>query len=61
LKRRALERHLKRHGCKKRREGGNHTIWRNPDNGATAPVPRHSEIADVLAKRISRELGIPPP
>jgi mRNA interferase HicA len=61
LKRRQLEQHMRRHGCVLRREGANHSIWRNPDTRATAPVPRHSEIADLLARRICKELGVPPP
>ncbi len=60
MKRRDLGKHMRGHGCEKRREGGNHTIWRNPANNATAPVPRQNEVADVLARRICRELGIPP-
>jgi mRNA interferase HicA len=61
LKRRKLLGHLHYHGCNLRREGANHSIWSNPATGATAPVPRHTEIADLLARRICRELGIPPP
>jgi len=52
---------MRRHGCKKRREGSNHTIWANPDTRATAPIPRHTDISDVLARRICKDLGIPPP
>ena len=61
MKRRSLEKHLRHHGCSLKREGSNHSIWHNPENGSTVPVPRHSEIADILARRICRELGIPPP
>jgi len=50
---------MRRHGCSLKREGGNHSIWHNPDNSAT--VPRHSEISDVLARKIYNDLGIPPP
>jgi mRNA interferase HicA len=49
------------HGCVLRREGANHSIYRNPATGDTAPVPRHTEVADVLARRICKDLGIPPP
>jgi mRNA interferase HicA len=52
---------MRRHGCSLKREGGNHSIWHNPEGGATVPVPRHPEIADVLARRICKDLGIPPP
>ncbi len=59
MKRRALVRHLQGHGCVLVREGARHTIYRNPTNGNTAPVPRHAEIADLLAKKICDELEIP--
>jgi mRNA interferase HicA len=31
----------------------------NPTNGAVEAVPRHTEIPNVLAKKICRNLGIP--
>lgn len=49
MKRRQLLRHLKAYGCELRREGSNHSIYRNLATGETAPVPRHTEIADNLA------------
>lgn len=61
MKRRQLLNHLKRHGCDLRREGANHSIYRNTTTGETAPVPRHSEIKDNLARKICRDLSIPPP
>jgi mRNA interferase HicA len=61
LKRRQLLRHLKAHGCELRREGSNHSIYRNSTTGETAPVPRHTEIADNLARKICKDLGVPPP
>src|SRR5215831_15245628 len=35
-----------------------HTIYKNPANGAKAPVPRHAEIDNCLARKICQELGI---
>ena len=61
MNRRALIRHLRRHGCLLAREGGRHSIYVNPDNERTAPVPRHAEIADLLARKICEQLDIPPP
>jgi hypothetical protein len=52
--------HLKAHGCELRREGSNHSIYINPATTDTAPVPRHTEIADNLAKKICKDLSIPP-
>jgi mRNA interferase HicA len=61
LKRRQLLKHLVAHGCVLRREGANHSIYRNPATGESAPVPRHGEVANVLARKICKDLGIPPP
>jgi mRNA interferase HicA len=41
------------------REGGRHTIFVNAANGAKAPVPRHSEIDNRLARKICEQLGVP--
>ena len=60
MKRHELVGHLQRHGCTVKREGGRHTIYMNPSNSAQAPVPRHGEIDNRLARRICQELGIPP-
>ena len=54
-----LVRHLRRHGCYRLREGGNHSIWINPETGARESVPRHSEIKEWMARRICRNLSVP--
>jgi mRNA interferase HicA len=59
VKREALLRHLRRHGCVLKREGGSHSLWVNPANGAMEAIPRHVEIPDVLARKICRGLGVP--
>jgi len=61
VKRRALVRHLAEHGCELFREGANHSIFVNRAAGKTSAVPRHTEINDELARKICRDLGIPPP
>ena len=61
MKRRDLIRHLLAHGCELLREGSRHSIYVNPKTGATASIPRHTEINDFLAKKICRDLGIPAP
>jgi len=53
-----LIRHLLSHDCRFEREGGRHTIYTNPTNGAKAPVPRHAEIDNRLARKICRRLAI---
>lgn len=61
MTRRALLAHLHSHGCVLLREGGNHSIYHNPANDKTAPVPRHRNIGRILAIKICRELEIPDP
>ena len=59
MKRSALLQHLRRFGCFLKREGSSHSLWTNPQGGASEAVPRHTEISDVLARKICRGLGIP--
>jgi mRNA interferase HicA len=59
VKRRELERHLRDHGVKLLREGGNHSFWGLDAERSTA-VPRHREIDHRLARKICKDLGIPP-
>jgi len=59
MKREALLRHLRRQGCYLKREGRSHSLWCNPQTGHVEAVPRHTEIANKLAKKICRALEIP--
>jgi mRNA interferase HicA len=59
MKRSSLLRHLRQHGCYLKREGREHSLWCNPKTGAVEAVPRHTEIAKLLAKKICRNLSIP--
>ncbi|MBI2231147.1 MAG: type II toxin-antitoxin system HicA family toxin [Deltaproteobacteria bacterium] len=62
MKRRELIRHLERFGCALVDEGAKHSKYVNlADPGRVTTVPRHTEIADLLARKISRQLGIPNP
>jgi mRNA interferase HicA len=60
VKRRALLQHLKRHGCEFLREGTRHTVYVNRDAGRSTTIPRHSEITNNMARKICKDLGIPP-
>ncbi len=60
MKRQALAKHLRRHGCYLKREGGSHSLWVNPLTGQVEAIPRHSEISDRLAARICKGLSVPP-
>lgn len=59
MKRRALLAHLRKHGCYLKREGRSHSLWANPDTGHIEAIPRHSEVPDLLARKICRLLRIP--
>ncbi len=61
MKRRELIRYLEMNSCLLLREGGNHTIYYNPLNRRTSAVPRHTEIVDILARKICKDLDIPVP
>ncbi len=60
MKRRDLERHLRQHGARKLREGGNHSFW-GTDAGHTTAIPRHREIGVGLVRKTCKDLEIPPP
>ena len=60
MKRRDLV-HLQAHGCRLEREGGRHSLWLNPANGAIEAVPRHAEIGKHLSRKICRQLSVPEP
>ena len=61
MKRSSLLAHLRRHDCYLKREGRRHSLWINPLTGRIEAVPRHSEIADILARKICRALNVPDP
>lgn len=59
MKKQDLEKHLKKHGCKLSRQGGNHEIWINPLGNKRTAIPRHIELDNTLCKQICKQLGIP--
>lgn len=58
MKRRELIAELERRGCVFHRHGKRHDIYRNPQTGGKAPVPRHTEIKETLVRLIRRQLGL---
>ncbi len=58
MKRRKLIRHLENNGCKLLREGRKHTVYYNQVNYKTSTIPRHTEIADAIARKICKDLEI---
>ncbi|EMS81674.1 type II toxin-antitoxin system HicA family toxin [Desulfotignum phosphitoxidans] len=60
MKRNELLKYLRSKGCGLLREGGKHSWWHNPKLKKRSAIPRHSEIKDILAKKICNDLGIEP-
>jgi len=60
MKRGDLLRHLRANGCALLREGARHSWWHNPAQNRRSAVPRHNEIDDGLARKICKDLGVPP-
>jgi len=58
MKRVKLLKHLREQGCVFIREGGSHSWWENPAQNRRSSVPRHTEINDILARKICKDLGI---
>ena len=61
MKRVDLVRHLEAHGCALLREGSSHSVYVQRRTRKVSTVPRHREINDFLARRIYRDLEVPPP
>ena len=61
MKKRAFVRHLNQCGCRRLRQGRNHQWWENSSTGERSAVPRHNDTPNVLANKISKDLGIPVP
>ena len=58
MKRRNLIKHLRRNGCYLKREGANHSLWCNPKTGHSEAIPRHTEISNMLSKKMCKALTI---
>lgn len=56
LKRRDLIRLLEKNGWYLLRSGANHDIYTNGEK--SEPIPRHSELKELLAKSIIRRNGL---
>lgn len=57
MKRRDLIKKIEESGSVFIRHGGKHDWFQNPQTKVSQPVPRHSEINEMLAKHILRKLG----
>ena len=61
MKLKDLLKHLEANNCRFVREGGNHTIFKNPETGRMTAIPRHREVKKNLARKICDDLGIERP
>jgi mRNA interferase HicA len=57
VKRKELVRRITELGAVFDREGGEHTIYRNPRTGLLISVPRHAEVNELTARKIIRDAG----
>jgi len=60
MKRNEFLKYLRSQGCDLLREGGKHSWWHNPALNKRSAIPRHSEIKDILVKKICKDLGVDP-
>lgn len=58
MKRKEFIKELKKQGCILLRHGSRHDVYLNPATGQKQPVPRHTEIDDMLVKHIRKYLGL---
>jgi mRNA interferase HicA len=61
MKRKDLIKYLKSHGCQFVREGRAHSVWYNPGNDCQTSIPRHNEVTAKTARKVCRQLAVPPP
>jgi len=58
MKRKEFLKYLRSQGCELLREGGKHSWWFNPELNKRSAIPRYSEVKDVVAKKICKDLGV---
>jgi predicted RNA binding protein YcfA (HicA-like mRNA interferase family) len=56
-----LERHLRKNGCVLAREGGRHTIWKNPSNESFRRCHGIARLKKNTARPVCKFLDIPFP
>jgi predicted RNA binding protein YcfA (HicA-like mRNA interferase family) len=58
MKRRDLVSKIEESGAVFIRHGGKHDWYQNPQTKVSQPIPRHSEINEMLAKSILKKLAV---
>jgi mRNA interferase HicA len=61
MKRKKLLQYLEANGCRMIREGDRHSWWENAALNRRSAIPRHTEISDILAYKICKDLGLERP
>ena len=61
MRRRRRIAHLRSNDCVLIRDGSRHSWWGNPVNNRRSAVPRHTEVHDLLVRKICSDLDIPVP
>ncbi len=56
MKRNEFIKYLKKNNCELIREGKRHSWWLNPEKNLRSAIPRHSEINNILANKIYKDL-----
>jgi mRNA interferase HicA len=59
MKRKELEKKLRKAGCYLKREGASHSLWINPQTGVIEAVPRHTEIKRIFSTKNSQKPECP--
>ncbi len=59
MKRNTFIKYLKENGCILVREGANHSLFMNQENGKKSTVGRHPELSNLMCKIICKQLEIP--
>ena len=49
---------IEKNGCVLLRYGARHDIYWNPTKALKQPIPRHTEMNDILTRHIWKELGL---
>ncbi|MBP5504443.1 MAG: type II toxin-antitoxin system HicA family toxin [Bacteroidales bacterium] len=61
MKKEKFLKHLRLYHCYPTgKQKGSHAHFQNMDSGKTTIVPLHNDIDDFTAKKICKQLGIPP-
>jgi mRNA interferase HicA len=58
MKRKDVIRRITELGAVFVREGGGHTVYKNPRTGVALVVPRHSEVSEGVSRRLVRDAAL---